>query len=218
MDMCAINRLGTWRSLVRRLIRTVRRPFVRQARENASGKACEAVSRAIELLLPLVPHPKALGVVGVEGDDGRDVSFAEEGVHFGCGCESHCFVVKKCSSVSDSRSLIATQHFDGKLRYKGQETRESPLVGKTMVFSAGKKKFDSGISQIGESFLGLASGSTHKHRCFSPPESEEAYSVSHQERTTEEPYRGPVQFAFVASDCEEVGWRVKVKQRWPDGL
>ena len=125
---------------------------------------------------------------------------------------------ERCSSVSDSRSLIATQHFDGKLRYKGQETRESPLVGKTMVFSAGKKKFDSGISQIGESFLGLASGSTHKHRCFSPPESEEAYSVSHQERTTEEPYRGPVQFAFVASDCEEVGWRVRVKQRWPDGL
>ena len=37
---------------------------------------------------------------------------------------------ERCSSVSDSRSLIATQHFDGKLRYKGQETRESPLVGK----------------------------------------------------------------------------------------
>jgi hypothetical protein len=52
-------------------------PFFRKARENASGKAGEAVSRSVELLLPLVPHPNALGVVGIEGDDGRDVSFAE---------------------------------------------------------------------------------------------------------------------------------------------
>ena len=50
-------------------------PFFRKARENASGKAGEAVSRSVELLLPLVPHPNALGVVGIEGDDGRDVSF-----------------------------------------------------------------------------------------------------------------------------------------------